>query len=378
MKVIEKAIKNLLDTNPFYAHYFLNSKIEYDRPGIPTAAAGYTKTGTVLIFNTDFVNTLTYQETSGLIEHEILHLLFDHLKHFDKIDKIKDVIDKINEVGLSNQAMDIAINQFISVLPKCALTPEQLEKTIGEKVEKEQNWEYYYHLLIKNKDKLPKSFVTLDEHVDFSEENGKLSESQKRVIQRTAIDKAIKQSKGKVPAQILKIYSDLKDDAKLPWQQMLSNFVSKSVSSTVKNTRKKINRRFGLDQPGKTKKRELTLGVCVDSSGSVSDESYQQFMTEIVRISKICVKTYIVEADCVVQNIEIVKKNKVFDKKRKGCGGTAYGPAIEKCKELKCDAIVYFGDGDCADIPENPTLPFLWVLVGNSPKPGDFGWEIRL
>ena len=378
MKVIEKAIKNLLDTNPFYAHYFLNSKIEYDKPGTPTAAASYTKTGTILIFNTEFINTLSYQEVSGVIEHEILHLLFDHLKHFEKINKIKDVIDQKNEASLSNQAMDIAINQFIAVLPKGALTPELLENTIKEKVERDQNWEYYYHLLIKNKDKLPKSFVTLDEHVDFSEENGKLSESQKGAIQRSAIDKAIKQCKGNVPSQILKIFDNLRDDAKLPWQQVLSNFVSKSVTSTTKNTRKKINRRFGLDQPGKIKKRELTLGVCVDSSGSISDESYQQFMSEIVRISNICAKTYIVEADCVVQNIEVVKKNKKFDKKRKGCGGTAYGPAIEKCKELKCDAVVYFGDGDCADKPENPNLPFLWVIVGNSSKPGDFGWEIRL
>ena len=377
MKVIEKTIKNLLDTNPFYAHYFLNSKIEYDTNNVPTAAAGYTKTGTVLIFNTDFVNSLTYQEVSGLVEHEILHLLFNHTKNFEKNDKNENKIDKKNRLNLFNQAMDIAINQFISILPKSCLTPELLENTIGEKVEKEQNWEYYYQLLLKNKDKLPTKFVEIDEHIDFSEENN-LSESQKQAILKSSIDKAIKQSKGNVPSQILKIFDTLKDDSKLPWQQLLSNFVNRSVSSTIKNTRKKINRRFGLDQPGKTKKRELTLGVCVDSSGSISDESYQQFMSEIVKISKICVKTYIVEADCVVQNIEIVKKNKVFDKKRKGCGGTAYGPAIEKCKELKCDAIVYFGDFDCADVPSNPNLPFLWVGVGSTPKPADFGLEIRL
>src|SRR5208282_4584888 len=98
----------LLDVKPFYAHYFLNSKVEYDRPGIPTAAASYTKTGTVLIFNTKFLESLSYQEVSGLVEHEILHLLFDHLKHFEKINKIKDALDKMNEDSLSNQAMDIA------------------------------------------------------------------------------------------------------------------------------------------------------------------------------------------------------------------------------------------------------------------------------
>jgi predicted metal-dependent peptidase len=154
--------------------------------------------------------------------------------------------------------------------------------------------------------------------------------------------------------------------------------VARSISTTTKNTRKKINRRFGLEQPGKKKKRELTLGVCVDSSGSVSDEAFQSFLTEVSRISQICQTTYLVDADCVVQNVDVIKKGKKVKNQRSGSGGTAYQPAIDKCLELKCDAIVYFGDADSSDIPKNPNIPFLWVIVGNQNPPGNFGSVVRL
>jgi predicted metal-dependent peptidase len=199
----------------------------------------------------------------------------------------------------------------------------------------------------------------------------------KEVLQ-DAIGKSIKDACGNIPDVVSKIFDSMRSESKVPWQQVLANFVARSSSNTTQSTRKRSNRRFGIDQPGKKKKRELTLGVCVDSSGSVSDESYEKFLNEIIRITKFCQKVYFVEADCVVQNVDILKKNTKNHLKRNGNGGTAYQPAIDKCVELNCDAIVYFGDFDTSDTPTNPGRPFLWVGVGNSPKPGNFGGEIRL
>jgi hypothetical protein len=46
--------------------------------------------------------------------------------------------------------------------------------------------------------------------------------------------------------------------------------------------------------------------------------------------------------------------------------------------ELKVDGILYCGDFDTADKPENPNKPFLWVGVRNSPPPATFGRVIYL
>lgn len=373
MKILEKSINKLLNEKPFFAHFFLNSKIVFDLLGVPTAGAAVTKESTLLVFNREFINSLNADEVCAVIEHEILHLLFEHVYI------MRDNKSLFNN-HIRNLAMDVAINQFIQGLPTMALTLDWANKQVGEQLEPEQTWEYYYSKLLKKADELGDA-STLDSHDasmpgEVIEGEGK--ENLSKEIIKSTIDKAMKDAKGNVPNVVLKSYDAFKHNHKMPWQQILNNFVSRCVSLTTMPTRKKRNRRFGLDQPGKKKKRELVLGVCVDSSGSISDESYTTFMNELGGITKICQKVYFVEADCVVQDVTTIKKNKRFDANRKGCGGTAYQPAIDKCMELKCDAIVYFGDMDASDKPNNPGVPFLWAIVGGQDKAGDFGHEIRL
>jgi len=369
MKTIEKAIKTLLDSRPFYAHFFLDSRVEYDKYNVTTAGACMTSKGPILTFNTKYIDTLISDELAGVVEHEVLHLLFDHtsLKKDDGYD-----------LTIANIAQDLSINQYIEKLPNGCVTLPLIESKLGLKLEPLQTWEYYYTYLLQKKDQIGDGDeYKFDEHgLQTGEKEG--SASDKKVNLRSTLDRAIKASKGNVPKSVLQIYDSLISEHKVPWQQVLSNFVARSIAVSTKDTRKKINRRFGLDQPGKKKKRELVLGVCTDSSGSVSDESFNMFLNEISRISTICQKLYLVDADCTVQNVEVVKKGKFIKRERHGCGGTAYQPAIDECLKRGCDAIIYFGDFDCADTPQDPGKPFLWVGVGNSPKPGAFGAEIRI
>lgn len=373
MRVIEKAIKHLLTTNPFYANFFLNSRIVYDNPQIPTAAAGLTATETVLYFNTEFLEKHNAEEISGVVEHEVYHLLFDHVSDFNS---------KTYDRHIANIAMDCAINQYIKCLPEGAVTLEGLSKELGESLEPEQSWKYYYSRLIQKKEKFQNT-QTIDVHItpegEMVDGEGKpLNADLAKAVLKTTMDKAVMQSAGNLPSQIAKIYAELNKAPQISWEQLLRNFVARSTSTTFRNTRKRSNRRFGLDVPGRLKKRELTLGVCVDSSGSVSDQAYEAFMTEIVDISKYTNTTYLIDADCVVQDVKIVKNKKKFDVTRSGYGGTAYQPAIDEAMKYKCDAIIYFGDMDSADKPNDPHVPFLWVAVGNSEPPANFGHVIRI
>ena len=369
MNNIQLGINKLLKDKPFYAHFFLNSRIIFDYPGVSTAVATLTKTGPMFLFNREFMESLTPDQVVGIIEHETLHMLFEHTLVMTKSDK--------NHRAM-NVAMDCAINQYIRDLPEGAVTVSGLEKILKIKLEHFQNWEYYFTHLMNYVDELEANGLnSIDEHgVEHPDKVSNTSEAKGAL--NNALKKAVKSSAGNVPRELHKLIDSLSSDETLPWQTILANFISRCTSSSTRNTRKKRNRRFGVSVPGRVKKRELRLAVCVDSSGSVSDESFTSFMNEISRIVDVANTTYVIDADCEVHNVEKLNKSKKPTMQRHGYGGTAYQPAINKAMELKCDAIIYFGDMDVSDSPTDPGVPFLWVIVGPQNPPADFGYALRL
>lgn len=359
---LDPAIKILLSEKPFYAYFLINSAVLWDAYGVPTAGAGVLNATPTLIFNSKFVSTLTTEELAGLIEHEVEHLVHDHTGLCKRLNLDKHV---------HNIATDWSINQRIKVLPKGVITHEEMEKRLGKQIEKYEDSIFYYNLLLDNQDKI-QDLMPLDDH-DLKELQDKLDNgSLAQAAVKEALGKAIGKAAGNVPDHLKGIITQIMKPAELPWQQILRNFISSSTSSLNLNTRKKINRRFGLDAPGKKKKRLLTLGICTDSSGSVSDDLYAQFLNEIYHITKHTGISYLIEVDCEVKSVQKLKKNAKLTE-RTGYGGTAYNPGLKKCQELQCDAIIYMGDGDCADTPENPKVPVLWVLPKDARCPGNFG-----
>lgn len=364
----QNALIELLKTEPFYAHFVLNSTISFDTHGVPTAGATVQNGSPYLVFNTKFCSKLSIEEYTSIIKHEILHLMFEHT---ETISKLPD------EHQIWNIAMDCAINQYIKNLPEGAINLNSLEKMTSKSLMPFQTSKYYYDNLKSEYDKI-KHLQTLDDH-SFAEAFEDKSDSGilKRIAIMSAIKEATKASAGNISHDLLKIIENLQD-SKLPWTQLLKNFVLTKVKNTTRATRKKINRRFGIKVPGKIKKRTLKLGVCVDSSGSVSDEQFTSFMTEINSIVNQGVEVFLVDADCEVKSTQKIVSKKDFKPKRSGSGGTAYQPAISECVKNKCDVIIYFGDFDSSDAPTNPKVPFLWVGVGSQNPPADFGKVLRI
>ncbi len=363
---VHQAVYSLLKSEPFYAHFILNSQIVYDCFGVPTAAACVVRGTPMLIFNSDFCGKLTDTGFIATIKHEVLHLVMDHVSI-----KPKDGLDKY----VWNIAMDAAINQYIQGLPEGVITLESLRKATKKDLAEFETSEYYYKMLEDKHAEMRKAAIdTLDEH-DCDVPGKDSSELAKMAVKRVAAN-AVKQAAGNAPKCVAEMLDQL-NDAKLPWQTFLRNAVVSQISRKTQTTHKKINRRFPSPVPGKKRRREMTLGVCVDESGSVSQSELIAFMSEIQAIAKLVSKTYLVHADCGVVEVEDLSKVK-FTATRKARGGTAYQPAIDECTKLKCNMIIYFGDFDTADNPRDPGVPFIWVGVGNSPAPANFGEVIRL
>lgn len=371
MRLMENAIYDLLQAEPYYAHFLLNSRIIYDprHPKLPTAAVGVINGTPTFLFNTDWLGSKTRDEVVSVLKHEVLHLLLEHTS------KIKD---PGIEAKIMNIAQDCAINQHIKSLPEGCITLKSLEELVGHPLAAFETSMYYYgHLMTKAEEVRANGGPgTLDDH-EYALEGDETNGEMRKVAVKSASDQAMRSSAGNLPDSLQKVLGTLNAESKLPWKQLLRNFIANSTSSMRVHTSKKSHRRMGLEHPGVKKKRILTLGVCVDSSGSVSDEHFIEFFNEIKEIAKNNT-VYLVDADCEVQNVQVLTPKSKVEAKRYGNGGTAYQPAITECVKRGCNAIVYFGDMDTADTPKNPGIPVLWVSVGSEDRPGPFGAMIKL
>lgn len=384
MKKIEQAIHEMIQNERFFAGMVLSSKIEYDKIKECKTAYASVQNGVQIIgFNTEFVNSLSVPALVQVMKHEVLHMIFNHTNR--KLYNVNNQAEKHNW----NIAMDCIINQYLeaSHLPEGCVTLDSLSKALEKQLEPFQTAQYYYDQIEQAPDHLKQKtegLETVDDHQSGQEGNqGEQSQSDmqnqinKGIVAKNA-QEAAKFAKGLVPEGLVSAISSLKDEAQVNWKSILRNFISNATSNKRISTRKKTNRRFGLQYPGSKKEKKLNLAVCIDTSGSISEEQFTTFITEIKSIHKNCSKVHLIYADCIVQSVIELNENTDVPLERHGQGGTAYSPAIEKAVELKADAILYFGDFDTADKPTDPKKPFLWVGVGNQKPPTNFGKVIYI
>lgn len=369
----------------FYAHFLNKMKVQWTTK-LPTAGVSITDVINFYI-NPKFFNELDTVQQIELIEHEIEHVIFLHPI------RAKDYISTDKNAGgrfkCANIAMDAYINENKQNLCRdLGVTYGRLNEQLKQmgsifRVGPQDPWEVNYEKLMQAaKDNPDKSGSgegfgdPIDDHSQWGEGSGKVSKEVAEAIVRDAANKAQASTGiGNMPSHLQRQISDL-NKSTVNWKRELRKFFVNSLKFDFERTRNRRNRRYGLIQPGKRKKPNLHVAVCVDSSGSVYDEAFTQFFAEIGVISDMGVEITVIDADCGVAAVYKYDKKKPVQ--RHGGGGTAYTPAIEKAKELGVDGIIYFGDMDSSDTPTNPRVPFLWAIVGNQEPPADFGSKVRV
>jgi predicted metal-dependent peptidase len=390
MNKLQQAISALLFAEPFYGHLISKMKISKSDK-VPTAGVFITDKVN-MVYNEEWIEGLDLIDVVKVLKHECGHILQEHIVRAKQIGVVNAELHK-----RFNIATDITINihDLVPTVEKIggvtlAGLNSMLKKIVDEANEKDkgkrvfdpllegQIAEYYYNKINefaeKHEDALPLGNTT-DDHSVWEQSEG--NEEMQREVAKQAVNEAVKSAGGigNVPANIAAIVEQL-NKSQVNWKQQLRQFFVNTLKSTRIPTRKRRNRRYGILQPGNKKKPELHLGLCVDTSGSVSDKELSMFWAEMAAIHSCGVKVTVIEADSIVQNAyEFDPKN---TPEFRGRGGTAYNPALQKAKELKVDGILYFGDMDAADTPQNPGIPMLWVIVRNSMPPASFGKYIRL
>jgi len=373
----------------FYAHFLMNMNIQWVGPKHQVQTMGVSITDKVnLYISPTFFNKLNTAQQGEVLEHEIEHIVFMHpLRAKDYISTEKNAKGRHK---CANIAMDANINENKPTLMKFSegfVTIARLNaqlKEIGSKdaLDIKDPWEVHYEKLMKAAKENPDQGGEgsdgfgdpVDDHSIWGESTAN-KEVAEGIIKNAANKAQASTGAGNMPENMLREIANM-NKSTVNWKRELRQFFTNALTYDFTKTRNRRNRRYGVVQPGRKKKPNLHIAVCVDSSGSVSDSSFTQFFAEIVEISEMGVEITVLDADCEVQSVYKFDKKKQV--KRSGQGGTMYQPAITKAKELGVDGIIYFGDADSADTPVDPKLPFLWAIVGNQTAPGNFGRTIRV
>lgn len=417
---IEEAYYYLLRNEPFYG-VFVQPMLLHTSTDVPLAGVNIKNGKVNLYINPYSWNDLSTREQAAVLMHEMDHVALDHIGRFSQKarsveeaskdstqeksdeDKLVDEVVRNIKAGAlhkrANWACDLAINEHIANLPKKMNLYDKEGAMLGQgdllfvdkmkqqfpDMEKFKHADYYLDFL---KDEAKKSSRgrgdgekdeerdAVSNH-DIWDEGDDVDPDTVREICKQALSKAIEQTSetGKIPSHVQRAWAEINKPHN-NWRSILRKFCARAKSSEVEDTRKRRNRRYGTLLPGYKVKDKLKIVVGVDSSGSITDELIQKFMTEIHGVHRAGADVTMVVCDAEIHSVEEFNPRRKHEVK--GGGGTLYQPIFDKASELDCDALVIFGDGFCADSPMKPKFPVLWALSEGGRSPVEWGMKLKV
>jgi predicted metal-dependent peptidase len=391
---IDKARAILVTEEPYFACLLQSCHFRWD-DRVQTAGVCVTRRANVeLVVARKFWNTLKGHEGVGLLKHEMLHLLHEHLTRGKELNK-----------KIANLAMDIAINQFIKRhqlpeggflndglhLPNGPQHPAQAEtdqliKSLN--LEENKTFEVYYLQLLKKKEELDKE-NPMDNHEwqsdsgegDGENEEPKEGETGEGMVGQTAdelrkaaidnvLKKALQETKdrfpGRVPMHVEQLINERFKPARIDWRKALRNYMGRRISAVVESTRTRLNRRLGLLAPGYRRTYMPKISIGVDASGSVPNSMYACFMNEIKAILKDQeerVEIFFFDSSVCEEKLKLSKLKEI--PKRPACGGTSFAAALNYATTQKPDLCIILTDG--GDTPPPKTnYPVIWAIYGKA------------
>jgi predicted metal-dependent peptidase len=292
VQAIVGARVSLLFNQPFFGNLATRLELVDASKWCKTAATD----GKKLYYNREFIKALTPEELLFLIGHEVLHCVYDHLGRKGS-----------REHKLWNMANDYIVNytlekEKLGKMPKGGL--------LDSKYTDEMTSEEVYRLLEESQASFQ---MTLDEHLEMDGSDGdgdsdgdgngnqitvtvqggpdgppKLTEEDKQRIRNeikaAVINAAQAVGAGKVPAGVKRLIEDFTNPI-MDWRTLLEMHIQSSIKDDFTFNRPS-KRSWSIDGgasvilPGQNFKDTVDVAVCIDTSGSMTDEMLRDFLSE--------------------------------------------------------------------------------------------------
>lgn len=347
---ILKARTKLLIEQPFFGTLALRLKV-VEKPEIDTAATD----GKHLFYNADFINKLTIHETVGLVAHEVMHCVLQHMTR--RQDRHPTIWNVAGDYKINGELLSTGF-----ILPEGGLVD-----TEGEFDNDTTDAVYVKLLEDVETIEMPVWGLVQDAGGNSLEAvSGAQLESDWQVAINQAAELA--KAQGKLPGNIETLIGDVLQPL-VDWRQVLWPFFTNT--SRDEYTWRKPNRAYISEDeylPSMYNESCGTIAICVDTSGSVSDAELHQFWSEIVAVAKETQPSKIICVGCDTQVNDVFEWGEAENFWEEpptftGRGGTAFSPAFKAIEEIDDDieACVYLTDLGSNDFGDEPQYPVLWV-----------------
>lgn len=331
IKALEKA-KIALMSRPdsaFFTTVCFSMKHVWDET-IPTACTN----GKQIRINPKFFMSLPAEEHVFVLLHESMHPAYLHM---DK-GRLRE-----RDPRRWNMAADHVINLQLKArgykMPSWVLADPKFEGKSTEEV---------YELLDQEASDGELGMEDLDYTDGSSATSEELEAHVKEILVRASIQSKMAGDKpGSIPGDI-EIFIQNLLDPKLPWQRILQKYLTSFAKSDY--SFRKPNRRFfpKYHLPSLWGQGLGELAIFVDISGSVTDEEFHHFVSEVASILKMMKPENILlgQFDTEIKSVTPIKTVQELLRIRfTGRGGTLITPVLQWANEKKPQALLVFSDG---------------------------------
>jgi predicted metal-dependent peptidase len=351
-------------SSPFFATLALQTKVYFKRPEespIPTAWTD----GLHVYFNTEFADSLTREEFTAVLMHELLHIAFLHVPRRQG-----------RRPRRWNKAADYAINWLIAqeaervtrtfgkpkfVLPDDALLDKKFADMSAEQV--------YAKLEEEEQEDDGKGFGLFGDILQGDASVGNdsvIAEVKQRLAQAVQAAKL----RGTLPAGVERMVSDILNPPR-DWRRELADLIETFPADFTFNPpdRRFHDADFVLPSLGG---EQVELAVAFDTSGSISPEELKSYLSEVVGLMQQFdhIKLRVLTCDAAVhEDVELDEQDIDSFTQRvrfRGGGGTDFRPVFERLQDDRPRMLVFFTDGYGTFPSQEPDYPVLWVLTPNS------------
>jgi predicted metal-dependent peptidase len=314
-----------------------------------------------LLFNPEFIDSLSMPETKGLLAHEIMHLVYMHNLRGGSRNH-----EKWNAAG------DYVINP---VLMDAGFSLPQGGLNMNNPQFKDQTTDHVYNQLPDFPEGGGGTGWSTGVGEVMNDGKGK-SESEihhAEAEMKISIAEAAQAAKaaGKLPAGLERFLDELLD-AQIDWREKLRVFINQVARNDYEWSRP--NRRFqDVYFPRMHSEEAGKITVAIDTSGSISQNEIQHFFSELNAIVDEVrpVELDIIDIDSSIKQVHTYTSDEYpidwRELKLKGGGGTSFSPVFEHYRHAENPPVclIYLTDLYCSNFGDEPEFPVLWVSTSN-------------
>lgn len=421
--LLQAAIFKIVKDNTFIGALLQEMTFRFTHE-IPSAAIGFDEKTCKynLYFNLEWFHKLSKDERVGVLEHEILHFLHEHIFRWSRMGLKKE------DHPMWNLAADMSINQYINVLPKGCVDVKDWKQADGTPFPKYKSMEEYHKLIMDNREgdntkgkdlvdaqgnplkdskgnpivdkdgkpfkngdgtpmkgtgnegankELLDKYQPMDEHqwneLSDEEKERMLREAQKlieRTIEKTQYGHSL------VPGMVKDLLKNIQDALqKLNYKAILQSAIKKTVMGQDRNPSwKRPNRRYGNVAPGTTLSPTPKVFFYHDTSGSMSYKevnSNMALMEEFLKAGSKDCRMMLWHTELYYDKKYKLRKSKLTQQEVQA-GGTDPRSALDHIKKHSPELAIIFTDGYYDRAPDDKyPCDIIWIITkdGNEKHP---------